>query len=307
MTAGLPLASPTVRRFSTEFDDVADVGQAHRRAVAIGDDQRTVVCGLVGLVVGIDLVALALDVDAALRAVGVGAAECRADVFQPNAVFVERRRQQLDAHGGQRAAADGDFADAFDLRQLLGQHGRGGVIEFGRHQRVRGQGVDQDRRRGGIELAVGRIASQARRQVGARRIDGGLHVACGAVDVAADVELQIDAGRAQRARRRHFRDIGDLAEVTLEWARDRRRHVHRARARQGRLHRNGRDIDVRQRRDRQLEKRDRARHHKPKRQQRGSDRTADKRRGEIHKDAIEAVADQLLSGNASIKKVTNVT
>ena len=48
--------------------------------------------GLVRLVVGVDLIALVADVDAAFRAVRVGAGERRAHVLEPDAVFVERLR-----------------------------------------------------------------------------------------------------------------------------------------------------------------------------------------------------------------------
>ena len=78
------------------FDPVghlADIGQMHRCAISIGDDQRLVVGGLVGLVVGVDLIALIADVDAALRAVGIGAGKCRPHVLQADAVFVQRLRE----------------------------------------------------------------------------------------------------------------------------------------------------------------------------------------------------------------------
>ena len=115
---------------------LADIGKMHRRAVAVGDDQRLVVGGLVGLVVGVDLVALVADVDAAFRAVGVGAGKRGAHVLQTDAVFVDRLRNQIDPDRRQRTAADDDFADAFDLRQLLRQHGRCRVIEIAARQRV---------------------------------------------------------------------------------------------------------------------------------------------------------------------------
>ena len=115
------------------FDPVgylADIRQVHRRAVAVGDDQRLVVGGLVGLVVGVDLVALVADVDAALRAVRVGAGQRGAHVLETDAVFVKRLRNEFDPHRRQRTAADDDFADAVDLRQFLRQHGRCRVIEI---------------------------------------------------------------------------------------------------------------------------------------------------------------------------------
>jgi len=54
-----------------------------RRAVAVGDDQRLIVVGLVGLVVGVDLIALLADVDATFGAVRVGAGQRGAHVSSP--------------------------------------------------------------------------------------------------------------------------------------------------------------------------------------------------------------------------------
>jgi hypothetical protein len=60
------------------------------------------------------------------------------------------------------------------------------------------------------------LDGQIGRQIAARRVDGGLHVARGRVDVAVQVELQGDAGRAQAARRGHLGDRRDAAELALE-------------------------------------------------------------------------------------------
>ena len=66
---------------------------------------------------------------------------------------------------------------------------------------VGGQRQDQDRRIGWVDLAIGRIAGQVGRQLAAGGVDGGLHVAGGGVDIAVQIELQRDRGRAQRAGR----------------------------------------------------------------------------------------------------------
>ena len=76
-------------------------------------------------------------------------------------------------------------------------------------------------RSAGIELAVGGVGAQRRRQVGAGRIDRRLHVARRAVDVAVDVELQHDLGGAHRAARGHLVDVGDGAQMPFQ----RRRHL----------------------------------------------------------------------------------
>ena len=56
---------------------------------------------------------------------------------------------------------------------------------------------DQDRRIGGIDLAVGGRGGQVFRQLAAGGVDGRLHVLRGGVDVAVEVELQRDLRRAR--------------------------------------------------------------------------------------------------------------
>jgi len=76
--------------------------------------------------------------------------------------------------------------------------------------------------------------------------------------------------------------LAEWAKVPLKRACDRGRNVRRTSAGQGRLHRNGRNIDVRKWRNRQFEESYGTGHQKPQRQKRGSYRTADERTGEIH-------------------------
>ncbi len=251
----LAVGEPGIAQILHRVLDRGDIRQPHRRTVAIGDDERAVLRGLARLIVGVDLEAPLLLLDDAFRRVGVGGAERGAHVLGADAVFEQGVRVELDAHRRQRAAAEIDLADAFDLRELLLEHRRRRVVELPLAQRVRGQSQDEDRRVGGIDLAIGRIAPEAGRQVGMRRIDRRLDVARGAVDVAREAELQRDAGRADGARRGHLGDVGDLAEMALERRRDAARHDLRAGAGQLRLHRDGGKIDLRQRRHRQLEKR----------------------------------------------------
>ena len=173
--------------------DFADIRETDRCALAIGDDQRFVIVGLVGLVVGIDLIALVTDVDSAFRAMRVGAGERGPHVFEADAIFVERLRDEFGANRRQRTAADDHFANAVDLRQFLRQHGRRRVIEVAAGQGIRRQGEDQDRRISRIGFFIGRVGPQAGRQVGASGVDRSLHVARGAIDVAVEAKLQGDA------------------------------------------------------------------------------------------------------------------
>src|SRR4029077_20851117 len=98
----------------------------------------------------------------------------------------------------------------------------------------------------------------------------------------ADVELEDNAGLPEGACRGHFRDMGDLAEVTLERFCQARCHGIRARAGKLRLHQDRWKIDLRKRRDRQLQKRKPPGKRNPQGKERGRHRTRDERRGEGH-------------------------
>jgi hypothetical protein len=278
----LAVGEPLVADVLDAVDDVADVAEPHGIGVAIGDHQVFVVGGLAGLVVGIDLDMRGVAFDRALGAVGVGRRQRRAHVLEPDAVFEELQRVELDAHGRQRRAADDDLADAVELRQALLQDIARGVVETALAQRVRRQGQDQHRRVGGVQLAIGRVAFQRGRQVGARRVYRGLHVARGAVDVAVEVELERDRGLANGRRRCHLGHVGDLAEPALERARDARRHGLRTCARQCRGDGDGREVDLGQRRDRQPGEGDQPRDGDADRDQRRRDRPQDEEAGNVH-------------------------
>ena len=83
--------------------------------------------------------------------------------------------------------------------------------------------------------------------------------------------------------RRHLGDAGDRAEAALERRRHARRHRLGARARQLRAHRDGRIVDLRQRRHRQHEERADAGERDPDRQQHGADRSSDEGLREVHR------------------------
>ena len=280
---------------------LGDVAEANRRPIAIGDHQRCVIGGNVGLVVGVDLQAAVAVVDRALRAVGVGGGERGAHVLQPDAVIVERLRVELDAHRRKARAADIDVADAAQLRKPLRQNVAGGVVHLALRHRLRGQRQDHDRRVGRIDLPVDRIARQVGRQVGAGRVDRRFDVARGAVDVAADVELQGDTRLADAALRRHLGDGGDLAEVTLERLGDAGGDGLRTGARQRRRNRNSRKIHLRQRRYRQPREAEQPRQCDRKRQQRRRYRAGDEWGGDVH-----SAGSPLASGFAGRRPVRRV-
>ena len=97
----------------------------------------------------------------------------------------EPRRIDADANGRLFGAGDGDIGDAVDLRQALGDHGIGGVVDLAWQHGFRGQRQDQDRRRRRIGLAERRQRRQVAGQVAERGVERRLHVARGAFDAAA--------------------------------------------------------------------------------------------------------------------------
>ena len=250
--AGLAVDEAGVAQVLDEIDDLGDVGEPDRRAIAVGDHQIAILRRVGRLIVGVDLIVVVVVLDRAFRAVGVGGGERGADVLKPDAVVEDRAGVDLDPHRRQRRAGDVDLADARKLRQPLLEDVGGEVIELSGGVGGRRHGDDHDRRVGGIDLMVGRILAQAGRQVDPRGDDGRLDVAGGAVDVAIEAELERDAGRAERALRRHLVDVGDLAQVALERRRDRGRHRVGARAWHIRLNGDDRKVDLGQGRNRQL-------------------------------------------------------
>ncbi len=204
-------------------DDVGDVAQQHRRAVAIGHDDVAIGGRRRDLVVGRDGVGL---VGAVERALGAGHVSCDDDVaqvFERDAVVGEPREIGLDAHRRLDVALHGDAPDAGQFAQPRRQLRVGNVAQLPQRDVAGGQRQRDDRRVGGIDLRVDRRIRQVARQRRARRVDRSLHVLSGGIDVAAEVELQRDLTDAERARRRHQRERRDLPEIALE----RRRHQRR--------------------------------------------------------------------------------
>ncbi len=129
-----------------------------------------------------------------------------------------------------------------------------------RRQRVGGQRQDHDRRVGRVDLAVGRVARQARSAAAPR---AALIAACTS---RAAPSMSRSRSNCSVIARRCRATLDEVISVTpamrpscaLERRRHGRRHGLRARAGQRRRHRDGREVDLRQRRHRQQAKRERA-------------------------------------------------
>src|SRR5882672_8136042 len=119
------------------------------------------------------------------------------------------------------------------------------IFNFGKRQGLGGEGESQNRGVRGINLAVDRwIREPLGKKIGCA-VDGGLDFLFGDVDVQVKIELQSDDGAAERARRSHLVQAGNLPELALERGGDRRGHHVRTGARVKRLHLDGGVIDLR--------------------------------------------------------------
>jgi hypothetical protein len=254
---------------------LADVAHPYRRAVSIGEDDVVELLGLGDLVVGGDREAELVGVDRALGGVGRGGDEGAADLFQRHAARGELGRIDLDADGGRAVAEDRDLGDAGHLRDLLREEEIGVVVDDGQRHRVRAHREHDDGGVGRVDLLVARRRRHLARQrlVGDR--DRRLHVLSRRVDVAVEIELNDDRGRAERTQRGQLADARDLRELALERSRDGRGHGLRACALKIGGDLNRREIDLRQGGNRQERKGDQADEGQRRHQQRGGDRSTD--------------------------------
>ncbi len=120
--------------FSAPSMTVATSRYAHRRAIAVGDDDGPVLLAGLKLIVIVDGPGLVRSVEVTLGLIHVGAAQRRPQRLQAQAVRGQRSRVGLHAHGGALAAADAHQAHALELRNSL-RHARfGQFLHFGQRQ-----------------------------------------------------------------------------------------------------------------------------------------------------------------------------
>ena len=128
-TLRLAVAPGGLCRVLRSRDRLADVAHAHRRPVAIGDDDVVPVLGLGQLVVVLDGEGLLRTDERALGAVDRRNADLRPHVLELHPLLDELRRIDLDAYGGRLLAADAHEGDARDLTEVLGEDVFGGVVD----------------------------------------------------------------------------------------------------------------------------------------------------------------------------------
>ena len=180
------------------------VREPHRCAVVVPDDDRLVVVSLRDLVIGDDVGCRRTIGHLSLGKVGVLSAEHRLNARKTQPVAVELRRVDIHSHRGQRSPAHHHLSHAVDLRKLLLHDCRSFVIQFARVIFLGSQSQNHDRSVRGIYFAIGGIAGQISRQISASCTDGSLNIACRAIDVTAEIELNGNSRAAQRTRGGHL-------------------------------------------------------------------------------------------------------
>ena len=175
----------------------ADIVEAHRRAVAIGDDQRRVAVALSSCPLACTVIACCGPLSVP---VGRLTLRCRppAHLVEPMPRARQRIRIELDAHRVLLRSVDLHLRHAGQRRDALRQQRLGVLVDLRHRQRRRRQREDQDRRIGGIDLAQRRRRRHRRRQRPRGGGDRRLHVLRRGVDVAIERELQRDRRRARR-------------------------------------------------------------------------------------------------------------
>ncbi len=161
ITAVLPFTRALGAHIFHGILDLAQVGQPDRRPVAESHDQIAVLVGLEQLIVGPDLPGFGPIRQLPFGAVDVGVAQKAAYILEADAVFVHRRRVQLNPDRGQRTAAHENRAYALHLGDFLLENGGGRIINDRSGDRVGGEGQDENGGIGGIDLAVGGAVGQS--------------------------------------------------------------------------------------------------------------------------------------------------
>ncbi len=193
----------------------------------------------------------ARPVEIAFGQIGVLVGDVGADIVDRQAIGGERARIDLDAQRRPLAAGDRHQADAGNLRHFLRQPDVHKVLDLGQRQGLRGDGEDQDRRVGGIDLGVDRRRRQAGGQQAGRGVDRRLHLLLRDVELISRPNCSVDHRSAGRTDRTHLVQARHLAELPLQRRGHRRRHHLRTGAGIEGRNLDGGIIDLRQGRNRQ--------------------------------------------------------
>ena len=157
-------------------DHPADIGDAHWRTIAIGDDNLAQRIYLQQLTVGANLVSRLRALEGADRLLDRVVADRRGNIVHADPAGRQRCRVKLDSGRVFLLAEDHDLPDARQHRDALCDIEVGVLIELVQGHDVRGQTQDEHRLISRIDLFVGRRVGQLLWQQSARGVDRGLDI-----------------------------------------------------------------------------------------------------------------------------------
>ncbi len=203
-------------------ENFADVFQAHRRAVAIRDNQRAIHRGVRQLAVGLQRERAMVAVQSSHRQIHVAVLHRGMNFVNSDLPRGHRLRIELNAHRIFLRAVHLHLRHAFHHRNPLAHQRFRVAIHGVAGQRLRAHRDVQDGLVRRIHFVVRRRRRHVRRQLRRSARDCRLHVLRCAINVAAQVELQGDRGSAERTRGGHRINAGDGGELLFERSGDRR-------------------------------------------------------------------------------------
>jgi hypothetical protein len=263
-------------------DDVSQVLQAHRGAIAVGDDQRLVGGRAGELSAGLQREGALRTGDLARRQVHVPGFERRLHLVDSDLVGSERVRVHLDVHCVLLLAQHLHLRHAAGHRNALRDPRLGVVVEGVQRHQLRRQGQIDDRLVGRIDLGERRGRGHALGKLPRGLGDGGLHIGGRAVHAPGQRELERNLRGAERVHRGHLLETRNRRKLILERGRHRGGHgFGTGSGKTGRLQQR-REIDVRQIAHRQGPVGHHAEQRNRRHQEAGGDGTADESFRKIH-------------------------
>ena len=225
--------------------------EAHRRAFAVGDDDRTIRSRAGQLSRSLHGDGFIVAPQCAGGEIHVGALHRRLHFVNPNLPAGQLAGIELHAHGILLRAIHHHLGHAADHRDALRHEGFGKFVHLGERLRLRAQRQVQNRLVSRVHFRERGRAGHVLRQLRGSLRDGRLHVLGGRVEIALQVKLQRDLRGAKNVRRHHR--VQALNGRKLPLQRSGYRGSHRLGTRAGQIgeDQDSRKIHVRQVVDRQ--------------------------------------------------------
>ena len=208
-----PAGDPVVLH---RVDHDSQVGEPHRRAATVGDDERAVGGGVVELPLGLDGEGLVGSLQRPGREVDVAVGERGRHLVDPDLPGGERRRVHPGPHRVLLRAVHRHLRYAGHHGDPLPHHGVGVLVDLEERQGLGAEHQVEHRLVCGVHLAKGGGGRHVLRELARRLRDGGLHVQRRGVDIALQVEAERDLGDPLAVGGVHGVDAGDGGELALQ-------------------------------------------------------------------------------------------